>query len=211
MIKCFNPIYSQIRNSLYSHHLKPIAIPHHEEIQKDEPRLFKRVAPAEKSFHCGFTYDPLLDKFIGMITDRGNRETARHLMRRTFGEIKAIQLKKYLNSSPQEQKEIELNPLKIFYRAIENTSPTLVIHKVKRGGFIYKVPAPPQSDDWAVHTAIKFLAESAKEKDPNVRIWVTLGRELVSAAHNEGRSVQKKKEVHKEAEDNKAYASYRMF
>ncbi|KAL7058750.1 hypothetical protein AAHC03_013460 [Spirometra sp. Aus1] len=89
--------------------------------------------------------------------------------------------------------------------------PVLILHSVRRGGFIYKVPAPPRGEEEALHIAIRWILESANSKPKNQRIWVSLARELVAASRNEGSAVSKKKELTKQCEENRAYANYRIY
>lgn len=70
----------------------------------------------------------------------GNKPLARELMSQTFESIKRLQLEKYHKSSSEDEKaEIELNPRKIFYNAIQNCKPILHLTPIKRGGVKYQV------------------------------------------------------------------------
>nr|VZI18867.1 unnamed protein product [Spirometra erinaceieuropaei] len=120
----------------------------------------------------------------------GERETAREVMRKTFAEIKFMQLAKMKTASANEREDLEANPIAIVNQAVSNCMPVLILHSVRRGGFIYKVPAPPRGEEEALHIAIRRILESANSKPKNQRIWVSLARELVAASRNEGKSIR---------------------
>lgn len=75
---------------------------------------------------------------------------------------------------------------------------------------LIQVPAPARDVD-AMHIAIKWIIESARNKDKNQRIWISLAHELINAANNEGASINKRKELSKQCEENRAYANYRIY
>ncbi|KAL5963580.1 28S ribosomal protein S7 mitochondrial [Taenia solium] len=110
-----------------------------------------------------------------------------------------------------EADAVEVSPIKIVNQAVANCSPLLVLHSIRRGGFIYKVPAPPQNEAVSRHIAIRWILESARNKDKNKRIWVSLAHELINAANNEGTAIGKKRELIKQCEENRAYANYRIY
>jgi small subunit ribosomal protein S7 len=54
--------------------------------------------------------------------------------------VKRIQVQKYnKETDPEAKSKIELNPLKVFYAAVENCKPVLQLTPVKRGGATYQV------------------------------------------------------------------------
>ncbi len=58
--------------------------------------------------------------------------------------IKLIQIEKWHKAKSDEEREmIELDPKKIFHKALENCKPLLITQKVKRGGVIYTVSKSP--------------------------------------------------------------------
>lgn len=70
----------------------------------------------------------------------GNKTLARTLVFKTFENIKRIQLEKYHNCSDEEEKaNIELDPKKIFHKAVINCKPILQLTPIKRGGVRYQV------------------------------------------------------------------------
>ncbi|XP_034939217.1 28S ribosomal protein S7, mitochondrial [Chelonus insularis] len=157
---------------------------------------------------CSEFYDPTVSKFINYIMRKGNKELARTLVEGAFEEIKRRQLKKYHNASPEERSQIELDPVKILHKAIENTMPVMMTMPIKKGGTTYQVPSPllePKSR----FMAMNWLWKTAKEKDKHLRFIVVLAKELLDAADNTGRVVKIKQNLHKQCELNRAYAHFR--
>lgn len=106
--------------------------------------------------------------------------------------------------------EIELNPVALFHKAIENCSPLLVTRKVKRGGAVYHVPYPITAAE-SEFTAIRWLNDTIVDR-PKPRLLGyhrELAKEVVEAAKGRGKVVKKKDDIHKLAQSNKAYAHYR--
>ena len=70
----------------------------------------------------------------------GKKILARKLLHETFTKIKRIQLEKYNKSETlQERSEIELDPVKILHRAVDNAMPVLELVKLRKGGVYYQV------------------------------------------------------------------------
>ncbi|UYV67808.1 MRPS7 [Cordylochernes scorpioides] len=153
--------------------------------------------------------DPVLNKFICVITEEGRKEKARSLMTQTLELVKITQLKKYYSASNEEKKNIECDPLKIFVAAVENCKPILDIRPLQRGGVTYQVPVPI-SQYRQRHLAMKWLMLTAIERDKkNIRFHEQMAKELLDAYYNTGRVIRKKQELHKQCEANKSYAHYR--
>ena len=75
------------------------------------------------------------------------------------------------------------------------------------GGATYQVPMevhPPRRDSLARRWIVHF-ARQRRDRDMSER----LAKELMDAANNDGGAVQRKNEVHRMAEANKAFAHYR--
>lgn len=53
--------------------------------------------------------------------------------------MKLIQIDKFNKASDFEKDSIELDPFKIFAKAVENCKPLLKIEKISRGGVLYQV------------------------------------------------------------------------
>lgn len=60
-------------------------------------------------------------------------------MEEAFSNVKRIQLKSYHSAKPENRDKIELDPIKIFHKAVENATPVMELLKMKRGGVSYQV------------------------------------------------------------------------
>ncbi|XP_029054203.2 28S ribosomal protein S7, mitochondrial [Osmia bicornis bicornis] len=166
------------------------------------------IKPALTSDTCSEFHDEIIRKFINYIMRKGQRAVARRVLETAFENIKIIQLKKYYDAAPEEKDNIVLDPKTILYRAIENCTPILDLHNISRGGITYKVPVPI-SERKGQFKSMNWLIETAKDKPNQTHLVDALAKELISAANNEGRTVKKKQDLHKQCEENRAYAHYR--
>jgi len=202
-----------VRLSQYdSHHLTPIYRREQlsQELPKDDPRRFQPIKAAENEQTSLTGHDELIQKFVRLYLRKGNKELAREIVERTMANLKVIQLEKYHKAkSDFERESIEIDPQKIFHQALENCKPLLILTRVRRGGVVYQVPIPVK-ENYQTFRAMKWLIESATEKERGIRVWDQLTRELLDAYNNEGKSVRKKQELHRVCETNRAYAHFRF-
>ena len=56
-----------------------------------------------------------------------------------FENMKLIQIDKFNKATDFEKESIELDPIKIFAKAVENCKPLLKLEKISRGGVLYQV------------------------------------------------------------------------
>lgn len=129
----------------------------------------------------------------------------------TLAEIKRLQLEKWKAAKTEEEKnEIELDPVIVIKKGIENMKPVVMTKKIKRGGATYQVPHPVSKNE-SCFLAMKWLTDIIKDR-PKPRLekmHIVMARELVLALDHEGKTVKKKVEVHRLCEANKAYSHYR--
>lgn len=61
-------------------------------------------------------------------------------MNKTFDRIKSFQLERYHKAKTTEEKDnIELDPLMVFHRALDNCIPILHLIPCRKGGITYQV------------------------------------------------------------------------
>lgn len=167
------------------------------------------IKAARSNEHSFVYHDPLVMKFTNYVMREGKKQLARQLVETTFENVKRIQLEKYNKTKePEEKAKIEVNPLKIFYAAVENSKPLLKLMAIKRGGSTYQVPISI-SESESLFRGMSWLVEAGKEKDDNMRWSLKMAYELIDAANNKGRVVKRKIELYRQCEANKAYAHYR--
>lgn len=177
-------------------------------IKRNDPRLYRPIMAPRTEQSVTFCYDPVVEKFINLVMKKGNKNLARKLVEETFGHIKRIQIKKYHEASEEKRDGIEINPVNVFHKAVENCRPVVQISRVRRGGTWFEVPVEckPERQHFK---AMKFLIDTANDKERTVHFPEVLSRELIAAMENVGKSILKKQELLKRCEANKAFASYK--
>lgn len=102
------------------------------------------------------------------------------------------------------------DPLQIFKQAVENVKPNMEVRPRRIGGAAYQVPMPVKGAR-RESLALRWLIQAAQNR-PNKEYHTyaeKLQAELVDAANNTGGAVQKKEDIHRLAEANKAFAHFR--
>ena len=116
------------------------------------------------------------------------------------------------NKSFQKNSHNDFLKNHILYQAIENIKPPLELRRVRKGGTTYQVPAIV-SQKKQERLAIKWIIESAckrKSKKGN-SFSESLVTEILEAFHKTGQPRQKRNEMLKIAEFNRAYTRYRWW
>jgi small subunit ribosomal protein S7 len=81
--------------------------------------------------------------------------------------------------------------------------------RIAKGGTLYSVPIP-MSPIRGTYTAIRLLIDSTHDARPHdQRFWTLFAKEIMDAAQNQGRTIKKKQEIHRNAELNRAYAHFK--
>tara|TARA_S200000501_G_scaffold339347_1_gene346881 strand:+ start:11695 stop:12159 length:465 start_codon:yes stop_codon:yes gene_type:complete len=97
--------------------------------------------------------------------------------------------------------------LKIFQKAIENSSPMVEVKSRRIGGATYQVPIEvPRNRRF--YLASHWIISAAKTRSGKP-MAEALASELISAANDEGGAIKKKDDTHRMAEANKAFAHFR--
>jgi len=133
-----------------------------------------------------------LEKFINSIMWDGKKMAARAIV---YGALDII-----------KEKEGTENPLEVFDNAIKNASPLVEVRSRRIGGANYQVPREVRAERRNA-LAVRWIIESARGRK-GVTTAVALADELIQASKGEGNAVKKKKDTHKMAESNKAFAHF---
>ena len=99
------------------------------------------------------------------------------------------------------------DPVKVFKKAIENTSPRLEVKSRRVGGATYQVPVEVKEGRRAA-LSIRWMIQNAKSRSGK-SMSEKLTSEILDAYNNVGGTIKKKEDVHRMAEANKAFAHYR--
>ena len=104
-------------------------------------------------------------------------------------------------------KKLNADPLDVFTKALENIKPVLEVKARRVGGSTYQVPMeirPERRQTLAIRWLVLYARQRSERTMAN-----KLAGELVDAYNNSGNAFKKKEDVHRMAEANKAFASYR--
>lgn len=140
--------------------------------------------------------DPLYEseqvsKFINHIMKKGKKALARKIL---YGALELI------------KEEGKKDPIEVFNLALENAGPLTEVRPRRIGGATYQVPLrvrPERKES----LAIRWLIGAAKSKKGK-SMSEKLAQELVDAAENKGEAVKKKRDTHRMAEANRAFAHF---
>lgn len=152
-------------------------------------KVVKRVTEADKIYN-----NVMVSKLINRIMQDGKKTTAERCVYGAFERIKAK----------------EQDPLQVFERALQNVGPKVEVKARRIGGANFQVPTEVRHDR-RMALALRWMVEAARKK-PNKEYHTfeeKLAAELIAAANNEGDAIRKRDVTLKQAEANKAFASYR--
>ena len=138
--------------------------------------------------------DLVISKFINNLMLKGKKSIAESI----FYESLKIISSKLKTDTPEE----------IFKKALENATPMLEVRSRRIGGSTYQVPIevnPKRKQALAMRWLIDFSRTGTGKS-----MAMKLANELISASKNEGSTIEKKRNTHKMAEANKAFAHFRI-
>lgn len=104
-------------------------------------------------------------------------------------------------------KKLSAEPLDVFTKALENLKPVLEVKARRVGGSTYQVPMEIRAERRQT-LAIRWLVLYARQRSERT-MAAKLAGEFVDAYNSTGGAFKKKEDVHRMAEANKAFASYR--
>jgi len=133
-----------------------------------------------------------LEKFINCIMWDGKKNTARSAVYDALDIVK--------------EKEGVEDPMEVFENAIKNAGPLVEVRSRRIGGANYQVPREVRTER-RLALAMRWIIESARARK-GVTIANALAEEFIQASKGEGNAVKKKKDTHKMAESNKAFAHF---
>ncbi|MCC7436539.1 30S ribosomal protein S7 [Candidatus Nomurabacteria bacterium] len=105
-----------------------------------------------------------------------------------------------------KEKEGVEDPMEVFEAALKNAGPLVEVRSRRIGGANYQVPREVRTER-RLALAMRWIIESARGRK-GVKTSVALADEFIQASRGEGNAVKKKKDTHKMAESNKAFAHF---
>lgn len=133
-----------------------------------------------------------VQRFINYLMEGGKKNVATKIMYEAFEIIK------------KQNKEQE--PLPVFEKALENVSPIVEVTTRRVGGANYQVPREVRQARKFMLTA-RWIIEAARKKSGKPMAQ-RLADEIMLASKNEGAAIKKKKDTHRMAEANRAFAHF---
>ena len=108
----------------------------------------------------------------------------------------------------QVNAETGKDAIEVFESAMNNVMPSLEVKAKRIGGATYQVPLEVKADRREA-LGLRWITQSSRNRGEKTQIE-RLAKELIDASNNTGGAVKKKEEVHRMAEANKAFASFRF-
>lgn len=136
----------------------------------------------------------LVSKFINKVLMDGKKGIAQNIVYEAF-EILEDKTKK--------------PAIEVFETAIRNASPLLEVRSKRIGGATYQVPMEVR-EDRKVTLAMRWIINSARDKQGK-SMGEFLANEILDAYNQTGAAMNKRENMHKMAEANKAFAHYARF
>ena len=99
------------------------------------------------------------------------------------------------------------DPLEVFHKALNNIMPVLEVKARRIGGATYQVPMEVRPERRQT-LGLRWLTVFSRKRSERTMVE-RLAKEILDATNNQGGAVKKREDVHKMAEANKAFASYR--
>ena len=134
----------------------------------------------------------LLAKLINYVMQEGKKSTAERSVYAAFDRV---------------NERSDAPALEVFNAAITNCSPRLEVRTRRVGGANYQVPYEvPQERQ--ISLALRWIVRAARERSGHT-MGGRLAAEIMDAARKEGKAYNKRLDVHRMAEANRAFAHYR--
>jgi small subunit ribosomal protein S7 len=161
-----------------------------------------------------FNFFTLSEKIINLLMKHGKKLQATNLFFETLLLLKKkmTYIPKKTSSSNHTVVSQHVSVLEIVESAIQNVTPYLEVRKVRVAGSTYLVPSI-LSKKKQESLAIRWLIDSAKKKQKNTRLNFSecFADEIIDASKKQGQARQKRDELHRLAEVNRAYIRYRWW
>ena len=153
----------------------------------------RRVAAKREVLPDPIYNSVLVTKFINGVMWAGKKSTAEQIF---YGAMEKL-----------AQKTGD-KPLKVCKRALDTVAPALEVKSRRIGGATYQVPLEVTRDRRNT-LAIRWIVSNARGRSEKTMEDRLVG-ELLDSTNGRGGAVKKKEDVHRMAEENKAFAHYRF-
>jgi len=152
----------------------------------------KRVYKNRKLRKPDYKYGRLdVGRFINYLMKDGKKTIAEKILYQAFELV---------------NKKLNQDPIKVFERAVENASPVYEVVSRRVGGANYQVPVRVRPDR-KFFLAAHWIIDAARSKKGKP-MFEKLAEEIILAYNNEGDAIRKKRDTHRMAEANRAFAHF---
>ena len=151
----------------------------------------------------------ILPKFIKFLMKNGEKAKALNIYYYTLYLFK----KKLVNSLKSiTKKNLNFCSLQMIILAVNNVKPSLDIRQIRVAGITYQVPIII-SEQKQESLSIKWILHYAKKRQKlgGINFSECLAQELFDAFNKQGLAINKRDEIHKVAEANRAFIRYRWW
>ena len=155
--------------------------------------MVKKFTASRKQLKPDTRFNSLLiSKFVNCLMYDGKKSTASSAFYRAM-EIVQKQL-------PNE------DPLNVFVTAVDNVKPAIEVSSKRVGGATYQVPTPVSSRRQQA-LSIRWILEAVRGRKGRP-VDKSLAEELLAAFRREGSAMNKRENVHRMADANKAFSHF---
>jgi small subunit ribosomal protein S7 len=130
-------------------------------------------------------------KFINQIMRKGKKTIARKIVYGAFDVIR---------------EKTQKDSLEVFDLALKNAAPFLEVKPKRIGGATYQVPREVKGNR-RITLAMRWIIQASRAKKGKP-MKEKLAEELIAAADNTGAAVKKRRDIHRMAEANRAFAHF---
>ncbi len=168
-------------------------------------------------FFKNHQYSFFCEKFVNLLMLDGKKlkayknffYTLQFLKKKAYTDVVSpFEKKNYIENQVLEQ----TNMVNFVLKAIENVKPSLEVKKVRVAGSTYLVPAilPKKKQETL---AMRWIIDAARKRKKNSQLSFSqcLAEEIYEASKRQGYAYQKRDELHRLAEVNRAYIRYRWW
>ncbi len=156
--------------------------------------MSRRDSPKKRFLSPDPVYDShLIHIIVNQLMKRGKKSLAYKMIYEAMNQLK---------------KNTQEDPIKTIEQAVRNATPLVEIKARRVGGSTYQVPLDV-TPERGTALAIRWILASCRSRSGRSMVS-KLSTEFLDASKHMGNAIRKKKEIHKMADANKAFAKYKF-
>jgi len=159
-------------------------------MRKSKPKV--RILPPDPVYN-----DLLVTRFVNDLMESGKKTLSYKVFYDSMNIVKE-----------RTEKKIDVPPLEIWKKALENITPQVEVKSRRVGGATFQVPMEIRPKR-KIAISMKNLIDYAKKRSGK-SMSEKLAAEIIAAYNEEGGAFKRKEDTHRMAEANKAFAHFRF-